>query len=230
MTPSRLQPLPLSSSETWPDALGAQSLAVTFVAEVVAEMEGENTGRFELRTGRQHYQASLAASCLVPPQPGDQVACWRVAQGESDAVFVVAVLTRQQADAPSRVRLGEGVEIKSHQGAMTLHASTSVRLDTPAFEMQAEKVSLVYRSLQSIGEMAAATIGQIRLVGSMLSSVFDSQVHHAKQHQRTVDGVDRLQAQVIQQQASSLLHLQGENLLANGERVIKMQGAQIHLG
>ena len=40
----------------------------------------------------------------------------------------------------------------------------------------------------------------------------------------------KLDAQVIQQHASTLLQLQGENLLANGERVIKMQGTQIHLG
>ena len=233
MSASRLQPLPLAHSEAWPDALGAHSLAVTFVAEVVTE----DAGRFELRAGRQHYAAGLAVSCLVPPQAGDSVACWRVAQGDADGVFIVAVLTRQHAEAPSRVRIGNGVELSAQDGALTIHAANSMQLKTPAFalraeqaELQADKVSLVYRSLQSIGEIAAATIGQIRLVGSMLSTVFDSQVHHAKQHQRTVDGVDRLQAQVIQQHASSLLHLQGENLLANGERVIKMQGAQIHLG
>lgn len=242
MAASELQPPTLAHEvahdvahdDSWLDALGAQSLAVTFVAEVLAEEAG---GRWDVRAGRHHYSAERAVSCLVSPQAGDQVACWRVAKGNADTVFVVAVLARPHADTPCRVCIGSGVELGAHDGALTVRAARSIQLETPGFELQTEqaelragKVSLVYRSLQSIGEIASATIGQIRLVGSMLSTVFDSQVHHARQHQRTVDGVDRLEAQVIQQHASSLLHLQGENLLANGERVIKMQSAQIHLG
>lgn len=221
-------------SEAWPDSVGAQSLAVTFVAEVTAHADG---GRCAVRSGAQHYEASVAVSCLVPPQAGDRVACWRVASGDSDAVFVVAVLTRASPAAALRVSLGEGVELAAEQGQLTVSAGQALQLRSPRCEVHADqaelragKVSLVYRTLQSVGELAALTVGQLRLVGTMLSSVFDQQVHHARQHQRTVDGVDRVDAQVIQQHASTLLQLQGENLLANGERVIKMQGTQIHLG
>lgn len=218
----------------WFDDVGAASLAVTFVAEVLAEPE---PGRFELRSGQQRYRAGCAVSCLVPPEVGDRVACWRVAQGDGDQVFVVAVLTRASTGTATRLHIGDGVELSGDDGALLVRARRSLRLEAPQCELQADKaelragkLSLVYRTLQSIGEMASATVGQVRLVGAMLSTVFDQQVHHARQHQRTTDGVDRVDAQVIQQHASALLHLQGENLLANGERVIKMQGAQIHLG
>ncbi len=226
--------VPLAATGDWPDSVGAQSLAVTFVADVAACADD---GRFTVRSGAQHYDASVAVSCLVPPQPGDRVACWRFAASDTDTVFIVAVLTRATEAAPLRVSLGEGVELSAEHGRLTVSAGQSLQLRAPSCEVHAEqaelragKVSLVYRTLQSVGELAALTVGQLRLVGTMLSSVFDQQVHHARQHQRTVDGVDRLDAKVIQQHASSLLHLQGENLLANGERVIKMQGTQIHLG
>jgi len=225
---------PLAAAGDWPDSVGAQSLAVTFVADVAACTED---GRCTVRSGPQHYEASVAVSCLVPPQAGDHVACWRVAAGDTDAVYIVAVLARTGAAGALRVCLGEGVELAAEQGRLTVSAGQSLQLRAPNCEVHAEqaelragKVSLVYRTLQSVGELASLTVGQLRLVGTMLSSVFDQQVHHARQHQRTVDGVDRLDAKVIQQHASSLLHLQGENLLANGERVIKMQGTQIHLG
>lgn len=231
---TRTTALPMAPEGDWPDSVGAQSLAVTFVADVAA---GTDDGRFTVRSGAQHYEAQRAVSCLVPPEAGDRVACWRVAAGDADAVFIVAVLTRASAAGAQRVCLGEGVELSAEQGRLTVSASQSLQLRSPSCELHAEqaelragKVSLVYRTLQSVGELASLTVGQLRLVGTLLSSVFDQQVHHARQHQRTVDGVDRLDAKVIQQHASSLLQLQGENLLANGERVIKMQGTQIHLG
>ena len=220
-------PTPLPAAETWPDAAGTNSLAVSFVAEVIAETDGA----FELRTGRQRWTGRCAVSGLVAPMAGDQVACWRVAQQDgSDAVFVVAVLTRASPCAAVCVRIGSGVALSGEDGALKVEASRSLRLQAPECELQVGKVSLVYRTLQSIGDIASATVGQMRLVGAMLSTVFDQQVHHARQYQRSTDGVDRVDAQVIQQHASSLLQLQGENVLANGERVIKMQGTQIHLG
>ncbi len=219
---------------SWREAVNLPSLAVPFVARVVANLDG---GPCQVRMGNVVHDADCAASCLVPPRPGDQVACWRVAQDDGDAVFVVAVLTRADAGAALQVRLADGVSLSGHAGSLAIEARDAVRLDSPtcrlqadSFEMRVDKASLVYRSLQSIGEVAAATVGQIRLVGAMLSTVFDRQIHHAQQRQTSVDGVDRTDAQVIQQCAGSLLHLQGENLLANGDRVVKMQGTQIHLG
>ncbi|NRF66454.1 DUF3540 domain-containing protein [Aquincola sp. S2] len=194
------------------DAVGAQALAVSFSAEVEAvEADGLT---LRVRTGSQRFSAQPAFSCLVEPAPGDRVACWRAALPEGgDAVHIVAVLARPDAAAVQRLKLAPKAEVVAQD-----------------FTLRTDSASFVYRSLQTIGELCRATIGQLRIAGASLSTVFDQQTHHARQHQRTVEGIDAVKAQVIDQQASELLHLQAETMLANGERVVKVRGAQIHFG
>ena len=204
------------------DAVGAQALAVTFVGELTAADAGAEQG-YTVRCGAHHHSARLAHSCLVEPEPGDRVACWRLADGEGgDAVFIVAVLTRAARDQGLRLKLGEGVELGARAGALSLKAES--------LDVQVGAASFVYRSMQSIGELCSATLGQLKLVGAVLSTVFDRESHHAQQSRRVIDGLDSVDAKVMQHRASELMHLQAANVLANGDRLVKFKGAQIHLG
>lgn len=200
------------------DAVGAHALAVNFVATVEA---AEADGTLRLRCGRQAWRARRAYSCLVEPVAGDRVACWRaVSDDGGDAVHVLAVLERADATAPMRVALAADTELAAGKLAVT----------TDELAVRTGAASLVYRSLQSIGEWCQATIGQLRLAGASLATVFDTESHHARQHQRTVDGLDLLDAKVVDHRASDLMHLQAENVLANGDRLVKVKGGQIHFG
>ncbi|MBI5255967.1 MAG: DUF3540 domain-containing protein [Burkholderiales bacterium] len=219
----------------WIDAVGAQSLAVSFAAELIA---ADEDGRYAVRSGQQRYAAQRALSCLVAPEPGDRVACWRVAEADgADSVFIVAVLARQPGGQGVRLQLDAGAELSAHDGTLTLRATKAVQVHTGSCEVQAEQlqvqaqsVSFVYRTLQSIGELCSATLGQLKLVGASLSTVFDQETHHAQQHHRVTEGLDMVDAKVIRHQAEDLMHLQAESLLANGDRLVKMRGTQIHLG
>lgn len=200
------------------DAVGAGALAVNFVATVESI---DDDGTLRVRAGRQGYRARRAYSCLVEPVAGDRVACWRcVSDDGGDAVHVLAVLERATAAAPMRLQLAPETEL----------AAGRLSISSDELAVRTGAASLVYRSLQSIGEWCQATVGQLRLAGAALSTVFDQESHHAHQHQRTVDGLDLLDAKVIDHRASDLLHLQAENVLANGDRLVKVKGAQIHFG
>ena len=210
----------LSQATELQDAVGAHALAVNFVAEVES-IDAHGTCR--VRAGGQHFDATPAYSCLVTPEVGDRVACWRAevpgATGAADAVHVLAVLSRPSA-TPMQLQLAADTRIEAGRLA----------LDTDALDVRTGEASFVYRSLQTIGEWCRATVGQLQLAGATLATVFDRESHHAGQHQRTVDGVDLLEAQMVDHRAKSLMHLQGENVLANGDRLVKVQGAQIHFG
>lgn len=209
--------LHLTSHPELTDAVGARSLAVSFAAEVIS-CDG---GRVTVRAGAQRFDAERAVSCLVLPAAGDRVACWRVPDGQDgDAVFIVAVLAR--ANAGVTLQLAEGVALDAQPGRLALR--------TGELEVQAEQASFVYRSLQTIGELCTATFGQLKLVGGLLSTVFDTERRHAQQSHRVVEGLDRVDAQVIEQHAKDLLHLQAEHLAGTGERLVKFRGAQIHIG
>jgi hypothetical protein len=180
---------------------------VSFEAEVES-VDGDCLHLRDLGSG-QRLEARIAYSCLVQPAARDRVACWR----GSDATHVLAVLSRPDEQATRQLQLGARCEV--HAGKLDIHA---------------DDASFCYRSLLAVGELCRHTVGQLRLAGSMLSTVFDREVHHAGQHQRTVDGLDRVQAQIIEQHANELMHVQARHVLANGEQLVKVCGAQIHFG
>lgn len=200
------------------DAVGVTAMAVNFVATVEAVDED---GGLRLRAGRQTWRARRAFSCLVEPVAADRVACWRAMSAEGgDTVHVLAVLERADAAAPMHLALAPDTALSAGRLA----------IETTELSVRTGAASLVYRSLQSIGEWCHATIGQLRVAGAALATVFDQESHHARQHQRTVDGLDLLDAKVVDHRASDLMHLQAENVLANGDRLVKVKGGQIHFG
>jgi hypothetical protein len=209
--------LHLTSHPELTDAVGARSLAVSFAAEVISS----DGGTLTVRAGAQRFAAQRALSCLVLPAAGDRVACWRVPDADGgDAVYIVAVLAR--AHAGLALQLAEGVVLDAQPGRLALR--------TGELEVQADSASFVYRTLQTMGELCSATFGQLKLVGGLLSTVFDSERRHAQQSHRVVEGLDRVDAKVIEQHAQDLLHLQAEHLAGTGERLVKFRGAQIHIG
>lgn len=237
------------------DALGTQALAVPFIATVVTALGDDCT----VRAGTRMSGARRALSCLVLPEPDDEVACWRVARpGGDDAVYILGVLTRpapaaeatgcpeQPAGCTSsvataapalRLQLGTDATMGTRDGQLTIEAVHGVRIsavqcavDCEQLEVRAARASFVYRTLQSVGELCQTTLGQLRLVGQALSTVFEHQSHQAQQYRRSVEGVDALDAEVIDHRARELMHLQGRNVLTEGDRLVKVRGTQIHLG
>lgn len=198
----------------WPGEIAPAALAVTFVAEVLA---CDDDGGCTLHAGGRSCQARRAPSCLLEPRAGDRVACWRVAAGDEAAqTFVVAVLERSRGAAPARLSVEGDVEWAAPSGSLRLVAR--------------DRIGLVAQAIDSISSVFAATVGELKLVGAMFSTVFDRETHHAQHHSRSVDGVDRLDAEVVDHQARTLMRLHAENVLADGERLVKVRGTQIHFG
>lgn len=196
----------------WPGDIAPAALAVTFVAEVMDDEDG-----YTVHAGTRPCRALRAAGCLLEPRSGDRVACWQVA-GDTDlpATFIVAVLSRRDPSACARLSLPGDVELAAPGGSLRLAAR--------------DRIGLVAQTIDSISTVFAATVGQLRLVGALFSTVFDRETHHAQQHSRSVDGVDRLDAAVIDHQARELMRLHAQNVLADGERLVKVRGSQIHFG
>jgi hypothetical protein len=221
---------------SWPGAVAPDAMAVTFVATVLS---GNALNGWRLDAGAQPCHGVRAASCLIEPDVGDRVACWRVAEGDAGqaAVFVVAVLSRAAVESPARLSVAGDLEIAPIAGRLSLRSEQGVSVEAPrcevrteALALQAQSASLVARVVETIGETCAATFGQLRLVGGLLATVFDRETHHAQSHSRQVDGIDRLDAHVVDHNARDVLHLQGENVLANGDKLVKVRGTQIHFG
>lgn len=100
-----------------PKHLGHKSRA-WFAARVVAQL---TDGHLQLEDGSS---ARLALSCLVQPEPGDQVLCWA---GDTGHTFVLHVLTRQNAQQVNLAVPG-ATEVCLGASRLVLHAESRLQL------------------------------------------------------------------------------------------------------
>ncbi len=162
--------------------------------------------------------ARRAASCHLRPEQGDRV--WFVREG--DACFITAVLERVRPQAPRVLELGENVSLRA-SGTLDVEAGDQLRVRASRATAAIEKVSWFAKS-------AVSHVAKRTMVGSVLEHVVDRFTSHTKSSQRTVEGLDQLQANDVDHHAKSTLSLGGEHTMLKGRALIKADGDQIHIG
>jgi len=201
-----------------------QPHAATSATSTTATVLDVADGLFSLRCAGLPRTAHRAASCLLAPAPGDLVACLDLA---SDGLWIVAVLRQAQPDATLTLRTA---------GAMRIEAA-ALALCAPELALEGETIGVRATRLQVASDEAELLGGRLKVlgatlkvIGDSLSTVFDRVAHFSKHHLRTTEGLDRVHATQIEQQASQILRLSSEHTLVNGEKLVKARGAQIHFG
>lgn len=182
-------------------------------------------GTFEIASGGAVLRARRAASCLLEPCTGDTVTCVLVAP---DEVWILGILQREEGTS-NTLRLDGPTELKVESGALSLNAS-DIRLRGTVVSLDAQKLQVSTDEAEVIGRQLHLFGSALKVVGSALDTVFDRVSHFSKQYLRTTDGTDRVEGQIVEQQAKQLLQQSGEHVLINGNRLIKARGAQIHFG
>ena len=170
-------------------------------------------------------RARLAASCLLVPQPGDTVACFRVAP---DEIWILAVLERE-AGAPRVLRSHGPTRFEVTDGSLELHAP-AIALSSRRFALDSARTDIASDDLEFAGGQVRIVAGAMRLIGSALSTVFDRVTHFSKHHARTTEGLDRVHAAHLEMEAQQLVHISAEHALVNGSKLVKARGGQIHFG
>jgi hypothetical protein len=203
-----------------PDDVVGTEPARAGVAEVVVTADSA----FVLDVAGTPIPARRALSCLLLPEVGDIVA-W--CHGPNRTHFIYAVL----------VRTSDGERRLSVEGDAALEASGQLRVSASRLEASAGELritsataSLVFGTVESIGEVCRGTFNQLKLIGTQLTQVFERTSSYAQHQQRTVEGCDQVRAGTMDYRADRLMNLQAENVVTSGERLVKTRGAQIHLG
>jgi hypothetical protein len=194
----------------------ARSQAVSSPACWTAHVEVGGDAAWRVHDGEQSFEVRRAASCLLMPAPGDQVACMRTGPQE---VWMLAVLQRA-ADTPA---------VLSCDGALEIRAP-ALSLRSERLDVVAEHAVMTVGVAELIGRQLRAVATTVKIVGSVLTSVMDRVTHFSRQYQRTTKGMDRVSATHIECEAEQLLRMQAEHVLVNGGKLVKTRGAQIHFG
>jgi hypothetical protein len=180
---------------------------------------------FKVGSGDRVVDARRAASCLLEPVVGDVVACLQIAP---DEIWIIAVLERQEG-VEHTLRFDGTTRIATGHGVLTIESRT-MQLDSEDFVLNATRAEIAADTAQVVGGELRVIGATMKLIGSLLSTVFERATHFSKHHLRTTEGVDRVQATHIEQDAGQLLRLSGEHALINGEKLVKTRGGQIHFG
>lgn len=199
-----------------PRAAAAHSRAEVSPACWSARVETRDGAGLRIRDGERSLEVRRAASCLLTPSSGDEVACMRTGPNE---VWIVAVLQRA-TEAPA---------VLCHEGPLEI-AATTLSLRSERLDVAAEHAVLTFGVAELIGRQLRAVATTVKVVGSVLSSVMDRVTHFSRQYQRTTEGMDRVKATHLEREAEQLLRMQAEHVLVNGSKLVKARGAQIHFG
>ena len=169
------------------------------------------------------WKASVAASCLLVPELGDEVLFAPLDDGRA---FVLAILTRKateaQLDFPHGVRVASPapVRLQSSQTLEITAADTS--LATGALQIQAAsaeatvaEATLVTRVLRSFGERLEQTFA--RLMGRFGSA------------QRMVSGDDETQAHNVRVCVEESSLTQAGTVTQLARDVVKIDAPQVHI-
>jgi Protein of unknown function (DUF3540) len=218
-------PLKRVKEETCAFLNNDESVSVTSAQLCVGVVTSSESNVLSIQSGQLKAFGRRAASCLLEPTVGDTVACLRVAPNE---VWVTSVLQREEnttnilrCDGPTRLEVSGG-------GFSVL--AQDIRLESEIFCLKSGRAHLSADSTEVLGGQIRVVGSMVKMVGAVLSTVFDRVSHYSKYHLRTTEGMDRVHATHIEQEAKQLLRLSAEHALINGQKLVKARGAQIHFG
>jgi hypothetical protein len=166
-----------------------------------------------LQDGRE-TTARRAFSCLVEPEPGDVVL---VAQG----AYVLAVLERRSA-AAMRIALPDGATVAADGGRLNLAAQTLV--------MQAATTQLATQTLGVAATQTDARLGRVSAIAEAIETIATRIIGRFRRSYRFVEEGEHLRARDIDQRASGHMTLKGDTTTLQAGLVVKIDGAQIHMG
>jgi len=197
-------------------------------------VESSDAGSHRVQTELGTVRARRAASCLLEPEPGDEVL---VSGPAPDCLYVIAVLERRTQAPASIVFVGD-TRLAVSGGSLSVEADSAVHLEagerlaltSNAFNLRAKEATTLIDRLNAVGKDLTASIGQVKLIGNLLESFVDRITQFAKGSLRVVEGTDHVRSGVVDYQAEQTVSLRGRQLLATAEELVKVDGGQIHLG
>ena len=178
--------------------------------------------------------AERAASCLVPPGVGDEVAVVLTGDGRA---YVIAVLVAASAETteiavPGDLRISaqgscriegtEAVELSSEEGRVSLDAKTIL--------LRAVEGSVILTKLTVLASSVLAHTDGARVAAKALDWFCDRFSSTVKSSYRKVEELDQLRASRVDYRTDNEMCLRSENFLVGARKLAKLDAEQIHIG
>jgi hypothetical protein len=160
-----------------------------------------------------------------------------IAANETGQAWLLAVLERDSkhktslsVDGDLDVQLRSGKFTVAAQEGIGMVSGADVSVVSGRFNLNAVDASVALQSLTYVGRFLRGEIEKVRLAAGTLDSVLDRFSQRVKRSYRTVEEIDQVRTQQLDYKADRNLSLRGGNTLVTAERLVKLDGDQIHLG
>lgn len=186
----------------------------------------ESDGSYAVACDGRVWIVPRAASCLLEPQPGDEVL---ISGPDPARIYLIAVTV--QAD-PARTTLqAEGeLVLRSRTGEVRLEGESAVRVRTPVHTVEAEDERHTCGRMRVVAKQLHATVGEVRVVGRSYEAVLDRLTLMARLSLRSVSEMDQVRAGAIDFQAEQSARLHAAYTVVTGGDLVKVDAKQIHMG
>ena len=188
---------------------------------------------FRVRTGNTACEATLAASCLMQPQPHDLVL---LASLENGAEVILAVLFRDEA-APSRVCLPRNSALEC-PGDLTIRAAATLdlqsaktmRLGTEDLRVTAQTATATAVHAKTVCDTAELCCRALTTLGHTAISAFRSFTQCLGTSQKLVEGTDTTRCAQSTLIAGETATVMSKNSLHLAEETARTDARLIQLG
>jgi hypothetical protein len=187
-----------------------------------------------VHTDRGDRRARRAASCLVAPAVGDEVALVTTAVHRA---FVIAILAVAE-DRAVEIAVDGDLSISARGGSCRIAAGGGVELcaeGTLSFvskvlHLRAEEGGVILSKLTLLASSVLGHLESVRLAAISVDGFFEHVTQTAKSWHRKVDDLDTLRAGHVDYRTDAEMCLRSENLLVGARNLAKIDAEQIHIG
>lgn len=194
----------------------------------------DDDGSFVVECDGHQWRTRLAASCLLLPQQGDHVL---ISGPEASRVYLIAVV--EQADPQqSQLETTGDMVLRSRSGSVSLESTKDVRLtgqqavtvETASLALQAKEASFVTDKMKYLGAEVTATVGSTRVVGKVYEAIMDRLSFLSRVTFRAAEEVEHVRAGSLDYRADKTARIHASYTMMTGEKLVKVDAKQIHMG
>ncbi|XXX80522.1 DUF3540 domain-containing protein [Sorangium sp. So ce134] len=188
---------------------------------------------FVVAVGAGELEARRAVSCMVEPVAGDVVLVSVLAER---GAYILAVLERQGSDVSVvlegdlHVKLPRGRFVVGASEGVTFASGKEVGVVAGELKVNARLGSVLVESLSYLGTAVQAEIEKAKVKAAAFDASVERVTQRLKRAYRFVEEFEQLRAERVDYVAKKNMSLRGENTLVTAEELVKLDGAQIHLG
>lgn len=191
-----------------------------------ATVQGMIEGLFILTKAQGTLRGRKAASCLLQPEPGDQVL---VAHDAAGCCHILAVLERAAPERFANLAFQGDVRLVSTQGAVTIAAQDKLTLASEEFVLHATRGQARVEEMRFESRACEAKLGLLRVVANTCEQVFADLTQRLKSCFRFVEGHEEAQLGSARQLVENTLTVQCKNSIHTAEETVKIDAETIHL-